>query len=255
MGKPNPDYGKGIFRRRLQWQTLPGCVEVALEDSNHGFRLRLSHDGQRITQVTAEPVRFPFTTCPEAVANVQALVGLELADVAAQRTALPQPGNCTHLIDMALLAAAHAQEQESGQQRLYDIAVTDEQEGLTHARILCDGQLVHDWFIRTHLIESPDELAGRSVMRGFYAWVTEELDGLPREAAQALQRGYFVAQSRRWNTRPIEEHPASTDGIPVGACYSYNTGAVERAFRIQGSVRDCTAGAENLLKFLKTIPD
>lgn len=248
MGTPNPNYGTGVFRRRLHWRATAVGVFVALEDSNHGFRLQLQHNGQRITQIVAEPLRFPFTTCPEAVANVQGLVGLELTAVAAQRQALPQPVNCTHLIDMALLAAAHAP--DVGMDRLYEIAVMDEREGLTHARIECDGQCVHDWTIRDHLIVVPAILAGQPVMRGFYAWVVQRLQGLPREAAQVLQRGYFVAQSRRWNTRPIEEHPASTDGIPVGACYSYNTGAVERAFRIHGSVRDCTAGAENLLKFM-----
>ncbi len=253
MGKPNPDYGSGIFRRRLHWRALPGRVEVALEDSNHGFRLQLAHDGQRITQVFAEPLRFPFTTCPEAVAQVQVLLGLELTAVAEQRAALPQATNCTHLIDMALLAAAHAA--DVGTERLYDIAVTDECEGITQARIACDGQLVHEWAIRAHVIETPPSFAGRPAMRGFYAWVVDELEGMAREAAQALQRGYFIAQSRRWNTRPIEEHPASTDGIAVGACYSYNTGAVERALRINGSVRDCTAGAEQLLKFLQTKPD
>lgn len=248
MGKPNPDYGSGIFRRRLHWRAMQGHVEVALEDSNHGFRLRLTHDAQRITQLSAEPLRFPFTTCPEAVASVQVLVGLELTAVTEQRAALPQATNCTHLIDMALLAAAHAA--DTGTERLYDIAVADERDGVTHARITCGEHIVHDWTIRAHLIETPSALAGRPAMRGFYAWVAQELHGLSREAAQALQRGYFVAQSRRWNTRPIEEHPASTDGISNGACYSYHTGAVERAFRIHGSVRDCTANSDKLLKFI-----
>ncbi|MBP9712594.1 MAG: DUF2889 domain-containing protein [Sterolibacterium sp.] len=253
MGTSNPNYGTGVFRRRLHWRATAGGVFVAMEDSNHGFRLQLAHDGQHITQIIAEPLRFPFTTCPEAVANIQALVGLELTAIAAQRAALPQATNCTHLIDMVLLAAVHAP--DVGMDRLYEIAVTDEREGITQARITCDGQQMHDWAIRAHVIETPHVLAGRPVMRGFYAWVMDEMEGLPREAAQVLQRGYFVAQSRRWNTRPIEEHPASTDGISVGACYSYNTGTVDRALRINGSVRDCTAGAENLLKFLQMKPD
>jgi hypothetical protein len=250
MGAPNPHYGTGIFRRRLHWQAGAGEVRVALEDSNHGFRLRLQHDGRCITAVSAEPLRHPFTTCPEAVASLQRIVGLPLADVAAQREHLPQADNCTHLVDMALLAAAHAAHAaDIGQARSFDIAVADEHEGITQARIECDGQPVHDWAIRAHTLESPAGLAGRPVMRGFYAWATQVFTDMPLEAAQALQRGYFVAQSRRWNTQPIEAHPASTDGIPVGACYSYNTGAVERALRIQGSVRDYTQSSERLLQF------
>lgn len=247
MGTPNPHYGSGVFRRRLHWRATAGRVDVALEDSNHGFRLQLRHDGRRIVAVDAEPVRFPFTTCPEAVAHVQRIAGLELKDVAAMRERLPQPDNCTHLIDMALLAAAHAH--DVGQERFYDIAVADEREGVTHARIECDGHVVHDWAIRAHVIEQPVELAGKPAMRGFYAWAAQTFSGMPLEAAQILQRGYFVAQARRWRYDPIEQHPASTDGMPVGACYSYNTGAVERALRIKGSVRDYTQGSERLLQF------
>jgi hypothetical protein len=251
MGTPNPNYGSGVFRRRLHWRALPGRVEAALEDSNHGFRLCLRHDGSHIVAVEAEPVRYPFMTCPEAVRSVQHIVGLELGAVAAQRDSLPQPGNCTHLIDMALLAAAHAGDAGSPiTERFYDIAVTDECDGVTQARIECGGQKVHDWTIRAHTIEQPAELAGKPAMRGFYAWAAQAFSGMPLEAAQALQRGYFVAQARRWSYEPIEQNPASTDGMPVGACYSYNTGAVERARRIKGSVRDYSKSSERLLQFL-----
>lgn len=247
MGTPNPDYGSGVFRRRLHWQATPGCVAVALEDSNHGFRLRLHHDGRQIARVEAEPVRHPFTTCPEAVGNARQIEGLALTEVAAQRARLPQASNCTHLVDMALLAATHAE--DVGQERHYDIAVDDEKEGVTVARIECDGRLVHRWTIRDHAIETPAELTGRPVMRGFYAWATAEFTALALEAAQLLQRGYFVAQARRSVYLPVERYPAASDGMPSGACYSYNTGAVERALRIRGSVRDYSPSAERLLQF------
>ncbi len=250
MGTPNPTYGTGVFRRRLHWRATEGRVDVELEDSNHGFRLRLRHDGSRIVGVDAEPVRYPFTTCPEAVKNAQQIVDLPLADAAALRERLPQPSNCTHLIDMALLAAAHAG--DVGTERYYDIAVFDEsaeRDGVTQARIECDGRLVHDWAIRAHVIEQPAELAGKPAMRGFYAWAAQTFAGLPFEAAQVLQRGYFVAQARRWSYEPIEQNPACTDGMPLGACYSYNTGAVERALRIKGSVRDYSKSSERLLQF------
>lgn len=250
MGTPNPNYGSGVFRRRLHWHATEGCVAVALEDSNHGFRLRLRHDGSRIVAVDAEPVRYPFTTCPEAVVNVQRVAGLLLNDAGTMRERLPQPDNCTHLIDMALFAAAHAH--DVGEERYYDIAVfdeSDERDGMTQARIGCDGRLVHDWAIRAHVIEAPAELAGKPAMRGFYAWAAQTFADMPLEAAQALQRGYFVAQARRWSYEPIENNPARTDGMPVGACYSYNTGAVERALRIQGSARDYSKSSERLLQF------
>lgn len=247
MGAPNPYYGSGIFRRRLHWRATEGLVEVEIEDSNHGFRFRLRHDGSRIVGLSVDPVRYPFTTCPEATHAVERIVGLPLADVAGLRERLPGSGNCTHMIDMALLAASHAG--DSGQECVYDIAVFDERDGVTQARIECNGQLVHAWSIRAHTIEQPSVLAGKPVMRGFYAWATQTFAGMPLEAAQVLQRGYFVAQARRYTYEPIEQHPASTDGMPIGACYSYNTGAVERARRIKGSVRDYSKSSERLLQF------
>lgn len=252
MGKPNPNYGTGIFRRRLHWQARPGCVSVALEDSNHGFRLQLHHDGQQITQVVAEPVRHPFTTCPEAVVNVRQIEGLLLSDVAALRARLPQPANCTHLVDMALLAASHAADLD--QERHYDIAVEDEKDGLTVACISCNEQPIHTWTIREHTLQTPPELAGKPVMRGFYPWASTHYTGLALEAAQLLQRGYFVAQARRSVYLPIEDYPARSDGMPIGACYSYNTGAVERGLRIHGSVRDYSQSSERLLQFDPSAP-
>ena len=227
-------------------------MAVALEDSNHGFKLQLHHDGKLITQVIAEPIRHPFITCPEAVGNVRQIENLPLADVAAQRARLPQASSCTHLVDMALLAASHAADLE--QQRHYDIAVEDEKDGVTLARISCDEQIVHTWTIRNHTLETPLELAGKPVMRGFYPWAVTQFDGLALEAAQLLQRGYFVAQARRSVYLPIENYPASSDGMPVGACYSYNTGAVERALRIHGSVRDYSHSSARLLQFDATPP-
>lgn len=266
MGLANPDYGKGVFRRRLHWQARAGCVAVALEDSNHGFKLQLHHDGRQITRIEAQPLRHPFTTCPEAVGNVQHIIGLALSDVAAQRARLPQASNCTHLVDMALLAASHAtdgangvdgtndanstDDPETAPQRLYDITIDDENtEGLTRARICCDGEQVHDWLIRQHQVVAPADLAGQPVMRGFYHWAVQRFAGMPLEAAQLLQRGYFVAQARRSVYLPIADYPARSDGMPSGACYSYNTGAVERALRIHGSVRNYSHSAERLLQF------
>lgn len=253
MGQPNPNYGTGAFRRRLRWWTAEGRVDVELEDSNHGFRLSLHHDGQRITDVTVDPVRYPFTTCPEAVRAVERIVGIGLDDPVKLRERLPGGENCTHMADMALIAAAHAR--HLGMERRYDMTITDERDGVTQARIECDGEALFEWWVRANAIESPVALAGRPVMRGFYAWAVQTfVDEKSLEAAQALQRGFFVAQARRYSYLPVERHPAITDGMPRTSCYSYNTGAVERALRIQGSVRDYSGSAEGLLSFVINEP-
>jgi hypothetical protein len=72
---------------------------------------------------------------------------------------------------------------------------------------------------------------------------------MEQEAAFMLQRGYFVAQARRYDTSPEREHPAIRDGMPDGVCYSYSTPAVQRAQRMEGSKRDFTNDPEALLRF------
>lgn len=256
MASPNPHYGTGIFRRRLRVSTAPREVMVELEDCNHGFRLRLWHDGERVTAVEVKPLRVPFNTCAEAQRPLQRVIGHRLdEDEATLRSRLVPGENCTHMYDMAILAVTHAAANrgEARATRLYDMAVDDERAGITRASISCDGVPVHEWHIaspRSHTITAPDAHAGKPVMRGFHAWASQAFTEMPREAAVALQRAYFVAQARRHSFEPIAAHPGISDGMPQGACYSYNTGAVERALRSHGTVRDFTHTPELLLKFL-----
>lgn len=261
MARPNPLYGTGTFRRRIRLRAAPREVSVDLEDGNHGFRLRLWHNGERVTTIEADPLRIPFNTCAEAVRPLQRAVGHRLdEDEATLRSRLVPGDNCTHLHDMAILAVAHAAAHrgDAMTSRLYDMAVDDEGAGVTRARIACDGEPVHDWYIgghaapRTppHTIVAPAEHAGKPAMRGFHAWASQTFEGMPREAAVALQRAYFVAQSRRFSFEPAADNPGISDGMPHGACYSYNAGVVERALRRDGTVRDFTHTPELLLKFL-----
>jgi len=207
----------------------------------------LRHDGERVTAIEPVAVRHPFTTCPEAACSLQGLVGQPLDGTLDTRRLLEPRVSCTHLTDMAGLAVAHAG--DDALTRLYDIAVDDERAGLARARIACDGVPVHDWTIARHAIVEPGVLAGRPMMQGFHAWARTTFPDLTLEAALMLQRGYFVAQSRRYTTTPEREHPAISDGLPDGVCYSYSTPAVERARRIEGSKRDFTSDPDALLRF------
>jgi hypothetical protein len=148
---------------------------------------------------------------------------------------------------MTVLALAHVREE--GLVRLYDIAVEDERDGKMRARITCDGETVHDWTVAQHEILEPAALAGRTMIQGFHAWAREEFSGMPLEAAIALQRGYFVAQARRYLTVPERDYPAIGDGLPEGVCYSYSAPAVQQALRIEGSKRDFTGDPGALLRF------
>jgi hypothetical protein len=247
MLPPNPQYGSGIFRRRVRIMVAARQVNVDLEDSNHAFRLVLRHDGERITAIEPEAVRHPFTTCPDASGYLQALVGQPLDAPPDVRRMFETRVSCTHLTDMTVLALAHVR--DDGLVRVFDIAVDDERDGRQRARISCDGGKVHDWTVAQHAILEPAALAGRTMIQGFHAWARQAFAGMPLEAATALQRGYFVAQARRYLTVPEREYPAIGDGLPEGVCYSYSSPAVQRALRIEGSKRDFTGDPGALLRF------
>lgn len=148
---------------------------------------------------------------------------------------------------MTLLALAHAR--EVGLERCYEVTIGDERDGGIEALIACDGATVHAWTIRNHAVAAPEVHAGQPMMRGFYAWVARSYSGLELEAAVALQRGYFVAQSRRYRSWPAADYPARANNMPDGTCYSYNHAVVDRALRIEGTVWDLTHRRDHLLQF------
>jgi hypothetical protein len=249
FGQGSPDYGSGVFRRRVRLENRPRQVTAELEDINHGFRLTLSHDGQRVTDIAAEPIRYPFDTCPGAVAMLKPLVGCALdSESSALRRTLPPGQNCTHLYDLALLALAHSA--RPARDRIYDVTVPDEIEDGALVTLNCDGVAVHEWRVRSHHLVEPPLLAGNPMQKGFYRWASEEFSGDSLEAAQVLQRGYFVAQSRRYDYMNSGGRLAKNDNMPDGACYSYNTGVVEQAVHTAGMARDFTDAADQLLKFV-----
>ena len=244
LRRPNPAYGNGIFRRRLRLRVTKQQVAVELEDCNHAFRLCLHHDGEKVVSLDTEVRRYPYITCAEAPEALRKLVGAAVGGAATStRPRLLPSNNCTHLHDMALLALAYAE--EPALERVYDISVADEHGGVTEARIDCDGAMVHAWRIREHAVIVPEVHAGKTMLRGFYNWVSRCHAGVPLEAAVALQRGYYVAQGRRY----LSDLPASADHMPEGACYTYSHGVVERAQRIGGTVWDLSDRPEVLLQF------
>jgi Protein of unknown function (DUF2889) len=245
----NPDYGSGIYRRRIRLENRPQQVVAELEDTTHAFRLTLAHDDGCVTDIVAEPIRYPFDSCPGAVALLQPLIGCSLDTDSSSLRRLLEPGhNCTHLYDLALLALAHSA--RPSRLRIYDICVPDELENGTAIKLVCDGITVHEWQVRSHQVVAPATLAGNPLKQGFYRWASDEFSGESLESALVLQRGYFVAQSRRYDYMRSGGRPAQDDNMPEGACYTYNAGVVEQAIHTDGMARDFTDTAEKLLQFV-----
>src|SRR4051812_35855186 len=139
---PLIDAGKLGCRRLQLIDPQPGHVTAEVEDDYHRFFVELSHDGERITGVATNAKRFPWTTCPSAGAHLaERLTGAPLSEVASRENPLT---HCTHMLDLAILAAAHAQD---GAPTLYEMLVDDPHEGPREAILRSNGAETLRWLI------------------------------------------------------------------------------------------------------------
>lgn len=193
------------FRRAIVITPSSGCVSAEVEDDWHHMRVELTHDGETITAITPNMFRWPWSTCPGAL-DVLAnhFVGMSLS------RAFAAPGrvlNCTHLYDMAVLAARHANDERATR---YDVSVTDPIEGRRELRVWRDGERVCDWSDLDGMLQSPPELAGRTLRElgePIGAMAADEA-----EAARILRWGALMASGRQidrsrqlgeWTREPV----------------------------------------------------
>lgn len=94
------------FVRRLRLRhDGPGAVEVDLEDHVHHFGVRVEHDGRVVTAVQPRALRWPWTTCPDALDQLQSLVGAAVGT----RPMVEDPRqHCTHALDVTRWAIRFA---------------------------------------------------------------------------------------------------------------------------------------------------
>lgn len=249
----NPDYGHGVYRRRVRLEPGAGRMAGAIEDTNHGFRVVVHHRDGVVTAIDGEAMRTPLSTCAEALTPLRRLVGASVHAAAHELNTLAGArANCTHWLDLACLAINHIPRQSDADltgPRQYDVEVTDEVDGLAELRVFLDGRLVHEWQSQGMQLRAPQLLADKTLFRGFSAWARECFAGDELEAAVVLQRGVFVAQARKTAVDPVlAARPASEFGREA-VCYSYSPGNAERAFHVVDSMRDFTDTPEQLLRF------
>ena len=132
-----PTFPPGLWRR-IVLQPGPGSkgdgwIGGALEDDMHRFHIRLDHAEGRVTAVHATAVRHPWSACPGATGFIaRELTGQLLADVGRRDPAQ----HCTHLYDLAILAAAHAGDTRPTR---FDMTVADRVDGRTTATLRGNG--------------------------------------------------------------------------------------------------------------------
>lgn len=217
------------FRRRLRIVPAPGRVTAAVEDDFHCMVVTLGHDGAAITAVEASIERAPWTTCPGAVAVVRTtFTGTRLAEAAGRGR---KSANCTHLYDLALLAAAHAGDAHP---TVYDVFVSDPVERRSRAEVHRDGVLVFGWELESDILSAPADIAGMRLfdLRGWIA----SLPAGKQEAARILQWASLIARGR---TIPMEAQSDAARMPPN--CYTFQPELARKASRI-GQVLDFSTG-------------
>lgn len=228
----HPTWPPGLWRR-IVLMPEAGAIHGALEDDVHRFHLRLEHAGGVITGVAARSVRIPMTGCPGASSFMaERLTGRRLAEVAAEDSR----AHCTHLYDLAVLCAAHA---EDLRPLRYDFKIADRVEDRTVATVERDGEQVLLWRLEGTAIRGPGEWAGRE-LKALSRW-RHELSPEVAEWAGLLRRAILVSGVR---SSFDASEPASTRTNRMGACFNYQLPVAETSYRNANWQRDWSLSDE-----------
>lgn len=224
------------FWRRFVVTPGPNRVTAAVEDDWHCMAVTLHHDGAVITKVEPVMDRAPWTTCPGAPAVLAAtFTGVALAEVAKRGM---KQANCTHLHDLALLAAAHAGDAAPS---TFDLLASDPVEGTVVAELRQGGVAIVRIEHRDDIVTAPAEIAGLSLFK-LRDWIAA-LPEPQREAARLLQWGTIMAHGR---TTPMERQSDASKMPPN--CYTFQPERAAVALRV-GRVANFNAGATPLAHF------
>jgi hypothetical protein len=222
------------FRRRFRITHGAGWVRSEVEDDYHHMSVTLQHDGERASVLQPVIHRAPWTTCPGAVTELErTFTGIALKDFAARGE---KQANCTHLHDLALLAAAHAADLSAA---VFDILVSDpiERAGakVRRAEVRRDGVMLLAWVESGFRVIEPAEQAGMTLdkMRG---WI-DTLDPARQEAARLLRWGNMIANGR---IIPLEKQ-SDASRMPAN-CYTFQPLRAVQAKRV-GLIRDFSSGS------------
>ena len=217
------------YRRRFVVTPQAGQVRADLEDDYHCMSVVVDHAGGIATAVDAVMHRAPWTTCPGAEAMLaDTFTGVALADFAARGE---KAQNCTHLYDLATLAAAHAGD---AQPTVYDVLTSDPVDRISRAELRRDGEVIFAWTLDYFTIVAPADVAGIELTK--LKPLFERLDPLGQEAAKILRWGIMVGSGRMI---PLANQSDATK-IPSN-CFTFQPVMKIVAQRV-GVIRDFSTG-------------
>lgn len=234
MSAPSIDELPG-FRRRFIVTPGSGWVRSELEDDLHCMSVTLRHEGGIVTSVEPAQDRRPWTTCSGAMAVLEQTFTNVALDAFATRG--NKSANCTHLHDLAVLAAAHAKDSE---RLVYDILVSDPIDGKRRAELRRNGIAVLSWTDANNRIVAPAELAGMA-LTDMRAWIDSQ-GPVRQEEARLLRWGAMVAHGR---TMPLEEQSDARRMPPN--CYTFQPEQAVKAVRF-GKIIDFSRGGPQPLE-------
>jgi hypothetical protein len=218
------------YRRRFIITPQPGSVRSELEDDFHHMGVVIHHESGIATAIDAITIRAPWNTCPAAVAQVRkTFLDVPLHSFGVRGEAKI---NCTHLHDLAVLAAAHANDADP---LTYDVLVCDAIAGRSRAELRRNGEPILSWTLENLTIVEPATLAGTMLfdMRAVLA----SMDTTTQEAMRVLRWGSIVARGR---AIPFEQQ-SNASSMPA-SCFSFQPGVKEHAFRV-GKRKDFSDGS------------
>lgn len=241
---PEPTPTLPLFRRSIRLRAEARAadavrVRAALEDDFHHFRIELHSQGGTISAIGAQVLRHPYSLCPSAAHSLQRLVGTALPRHAhALSKAVDAREQCTHLLDLAGLAAATAA--RGVMQRRYDIEVPTRQEGRTQARLARDGVPLLCWDVLNLTVVGPEPYTGFDLRQGMARWALAHLAEDEAEAVLVLRRCAVISLGKG---KPLDEQ---VHAHATGRCYAQQPERAPLALRQVGSTWDFTLRAQAL---------
>jgi hypothetical protein len=225
-----------------------------LNDDYHAMRVRMEHDDVAIQRVEAGLMRWPKSTCPDAVRVLDEIIGCPLTVSRRDFYGGGRAGrNCTHLFDLAFWLLGHIQ--RATEEIVIDIEIPDKARGSTRMRAKVNGLTMHEWQVQDEVIRAPEALAGLGLFAGFAAKVEERLSGLELETARMLQKSAFVAQGREF----VVDGPIRINAIDeiarAGACYAFSAPVHSVTVSNIGYVRDFSEELHELLPWDDNKPE
>ncbi|MHB8464591.1 MAG: DUF2889 domain-containing protein [Acidimicrobiales bacterium] len=228
-----PDADRSVYRRRIDIDPSPTTIGAEMEDHHHHFRVELDHDGAVVTGARASGIRAPWETCSVGGDAIASMIGLTIDDACNPRSwAADRSLHCTHVADLALLAARHARDAPLR----YAVRIWPAARVHRMATLERDGKEVMRWELDGRTVAGPAPWYGISLERDeFLPWIRSTFDAAGVEAAMILRRAASISIGNGFD---LDEYATAADVHPAdNTCHTYRSEVALTARRTVGSSR------------------